>query len=103
MVAVEDLMIGEIAVSRVVVDKAGMNGPRDADKVKCVTPVMEDSLDSIQLFRTVAQDVKRISVGDIPAEVVGYEVEVLMPFGLRCSVEVDDRACIATHSDVDAV
>ena len=90
MVAVEDLMVGEIAVARVVIDEARVDGLGDAHEMESLLTVFEDCLDTVELLWAVAEDVESIAFEHIVAQVFGDEVEVLVPLWLGCGIESDD-------------
>ena len=88
--AVEDLMVGEVAVEAVVVDESLVDGTGDADELEVFATVLEDGFDAVELLGRVAEDVDGVALEGIALEVLADEVEVLVPLGLRGGVELDD-------------
>ena len=88
--AVEDLVVGKVAIEAVVVDESLMDGTRDADELEVFASVLEDGLDAVELLGRVAEDVDGVALEGIALEVLADEVEVLVPLGLRGGVELDD-------------
>ena len=88
--AVEDLVVGKVALEAVVVDESLMDGTRDADELEVFASVLEDGLDAVELLGRVAEDVDGVALEGIALEVLADEVEVLVPLGLWGGVELDD-------------
>ncbi len=91
MKAVEDLMIGEHADLRQVVDKAFVESGADRRKINLVSAILENGTQAVDLFFVVAQYINCISLITETTERLADKIEILVVYSLRRTVEAKRR------------
>lgn len=90
--SVEDLMVGEHARARLVVDKAFVDGAEHRGEVDVVAPVGEYHFQAFDLLLAVAEYAQAVTVGEQSGERFADKLEILVVDSLRRAAEVDRRA-----------
>ena len=95
MEAVENLMVGEYADFCVVVHESFVERAVDGREGDILLAVGEDCLKAFELLGIVRENVYCVAFGDETAEILAYDIEILVVYSLRRAVEVECRTLAA--------